>query len=94
MKIGRGYTEYNEMAFQKESIKPKTTAKNQTAADKAVDIQLSETSQKLWTVSQKTEKNAERIAALKQAIQQGNYAVSAEEIADKMLAKSDGGEDK
>ena len=84
MKIDRSYGNY-----EKESYKPTPTvdAPMVKAAQSTVElatIKLSDTAQKIRQTHQAETKNAEKIAAIKKAIQEGTYQVSAKEIADSM----------
>lgn len=84
MKIDRSYGNY-----EKESYKPTPTVDAPTvkAAQSTVElatIKLSDTAQKIRQIHPAETKNAEKIAAIKKAIQEGTYQVSAMEIADSM----------
>ena len=89
MKIDRSYGNY-----EKESYKPTPTVDAPTvkaptvkAAQSTVEpatIKLSDTAQKIRQTHPAETKNAEKIAAIKKAIQEGTYQVSAKEIADSM----------
>ncbi|KAF1302037.1 flagellar biosynthesis anti-sigma factor FlgM [Enterococcus saccharolyticus] len=87
MKIERGYGEYNDRLFQANKNKSVQTSTLKTNSQKD-DIDFSETTKKI----RHTQKNeaiesarSEKIAALKQAIKDGTYQVSAEEITTSML---------
>ena len=84
MKIDRSYGKY-----EKETYKPTPTvdAPMVKAAQSTVElatIKLSDTAQKIRQTHPAETKNAEKIAAIKKAIQEGTYQVSAKEIADSM----------
>lgn len=86
MKIERGYAEYTDKAIQRDAVKQSKPATAEVK--KTVDVQLSETAQAMQkSASQETSRSA-RVAELKQAIKAGTYQVSAEKIADNMLAQN------
>ena len=90
MKIDRSYGNY-----EKETYKPTPTVDAPTvkAAQSTVElatIKLSDTAQKIRQTHPAETKNAEKIAAIKKAIQEGTYQVSAKEIADSMWQEMKG----
>lgn len=89
MKIERGYGEYTERLLQSKKIQAEAaysqTKKVTTTKD---NVDLSETTKKIQQTqtNEKAESaRADKVAALKQAIQEGTYQVSAEEIATSMV---------
>ncbi len=84
MKIDRSYGNY-----EKETYKPTPTVdapmvKATQSTIEPATIKLSDTTQKIRQTHPAETKNAEKIAAIKKAIQEGTYQVSAKEIADNM----------
>ncbi|OTN75080.1 flagellar biosynthesis anti-sigma factor FlgM [Enterococcus sp. 8G7_MSG3316] len=84
MKIERGYADYADKAIQREAVKQSKPAAAEVK--KTVDVQLSETAQAMQKSTSQEASRSTRVAELKQAIKAGTYQVSAETIADKMLA--------
>ncbi len=89
MKIERGYGEYKEHLLQSKKKQAETAYSQSKVIPAAKDnIDLSETTQKIrqTQANEKAETaRSEKVAALKKAIQEGTYQVSAEEIATSMV---------
>lgn len=84
MKIERSYGEYNsELYQQKRSVDSPATQESQKSASNP-SVKLSETAQKIRSNQADNQGNAEKVAAIKKAIQEGTYQVSPKEIADSM----------
>ncbi|MGX7195951.1 flagellar biosynthesis anti-sigma factor FlgM [Enterococcus olivae] len=87
MKIGRGYGEYSDRLVQSKKAQEKYTQTAQTSNAKD-NVDLSTTTQKIRE-TQKSDAvetaRADKVAALKQAIKDGSYQVSTEEIAKSMV---------
>lgn len=84
MKINRSYGNYEKELYPQaknvETAKPKATQ----VTGESPTIKLSDTAQKIRQTNTAETKNAEKIAEIKKAIQEGTYKVSAKEIADSM----------
>lgn len=92
MKIEKGYSTYEKVESRKNTL-PSTTKTSTTKhqnVHKSVDVALSKTSQAIKqqvTDLEESPVRADKVAALKAAIQNGTYEISPEKIAKNMLTK-------
>ena len=87
MKINNGYNQYvnNSLRYNKETTENKNIKPQATVSEEAVKVEISDAAKQVA----KANNNAvfsERVQAIKQAVLNGTYEVSPEEIADKMVA--------
>ncbi|MHC5269572.1 flagellar biosynthesis anti-sigma factor FlgM [Enterococcus sp. LJL98] len=84
MKINQNYGKYQKEMYPQvpnhELAKAKATEKHSDTPT----VKLSETAQKIRQTNTNETKNAQKIAEIKKAIQEGTYQVSAKEIAENM----------
>ncbi len=87
-KVSAGMSPLNESGGRKPAPKPAAGAPNLTGSA----LQLSDLSSRLKNVEAKLVQgdafDAERVAAVKQSIQSGSFRVSAEAVADKLIANA------
>lgn len=84
MKIDRSYGNYEKERYpQVKNVEPSKVQVAQVTGESPT-IKLSEAAQKIRQTNTAETKNAEKIAEIKKAIQEGTYKVSAKEIADSM----------
>ncbi|MBM7708087.1 flagellar biosynthesis anti-sigma factor FlgM [Enterococcus lemanii] len=84
MKIGRTYGEYNKDQYQTPKTTDHVTAKEGQALKENSPIKLSEAAQKIQQSKADEPTNAQKVAAIKKAVQEGTYEVSAKAITDSM----------
>lgn len=85
MKIQRSYTDYTNLPAVRGSVNVAKPGRDTEAGDR---INLSETARKLLSGAEVRSSHgvdADKVARLKAAINDGSYHVSAEKIADSML---------
>lgn len=81
---------YNDQINRLKAEQNQTKQVKQLKNSKALDVSLSEKTQEIRKNSQsEAGLDPERVASLKQAIKDGSYKVSAENIASKMMAEFD-----
>lgn len=84
MKIERSYGEYNKELYNQKKAADQATIQENLKSSFEQPVKLSDAAQKIRNNQTVDQGNAEKIASIKKAIQDGTYKVSAKEITDSM----------
>ncbi|MEG0293563.1 flagellar biosynthesis anti-sigma factor FlgM [Enterococcus sp.] len=84
MKIERSYGEYNKELYNQKKAADQATIQDNLKSSFEQPVKLSDAAQKIRNNQTVDQGNAEKIAAIKKAIQDGTYKVSPKEITDSM----------
>ncbi|GGI66180.1 flagellar biosynthesis anti-sigma factor FlgM [Enterococcus alcedinis] len=84
MKIERSYGEYNKELYNQKKAADQATIQDNQKSSFEQPVKLSDAAQKIRNNQTVDQGNAEKIASIKKAIQDGTYKVSAKEITDSM----------